>query len=119
MSIVPRKDTLEARAFWEHAEKTARKVESWPAWKRGESEEASTHNTPTSTERQTYLRQIERLQEQNRLLAEVIADERRLRHRAVEYYSAELEKWKSPKYRIMVMLHLLCRQFDFYSEGKK
>lgn len=30
-----RKDTPEARAFWEGVEATARRVESWPDWKRG------------------------------------------------------------------------------------
>ena len=27
-------DTEETRRFWEHAEKTAKRVESWPEWKK-------------------------------------------------------------------------------------
>lgn len=34
-----RKDTPEARAFWEDVERAARDVESWPYWKRGMSKD--------------------------------------------------------------------------------
>lgn len=47
-------------------------------------------------ERQIYLRHIKRLQEQNRLLAEVIASERKLRKQAYSWYLRRLQsKWWS------------------------
>lgn len=40
------------------------------------------------------LRQIKRLQDRNRLLAEVVADERRMRHAAYKWYQDRLaSKW--------------------------
>lgn len=35
MSFTKRKDTEEAKAFWDHVEKTAAEVDKWPAWKKG------------------------------------------------------------------------------------
>lgn len=37
MKVRKNKSTPEARAFWEAVAQAAKTVESWPAWKRGES----------------------------------------------------------------------------------
>ena len=44
----------------------------------------------SSNERTVYLKHIERLQERNRLLSEVLADERRLRKAAYKWYEGRL-----------------------------
>lgn len=53
-----------------------------------------------------YLKQIARLQEQNRLLAEVIADERRLRQRAWEVY------WDRCSSRLFGAIHMIATLAD-------
>lgn len=35
------KSTAEGRAFWAYVERTAREVDAWPAWKRGEASAAA------------------------------------------------------------------------------
>lgn len=53
-----------------------------------------------------YLNQIRRLQERNRLLAECLADERRLRKRAYKYY---MDRLRSRFLRFMDMVMLVAR----------
>lgn len=35
MTVSRKKDSAESREYWEFVEKTAREVETWPAWMRG------------------------------------------------------------------------------------
>ena len=70
------------------------------------------------TEQSVYLKQIARLQEQNRLLAEVIADERRLRQAAWKEY---WHRCQSSFWRILNIFLLIHSEekarSDFYTDS--
>lgn len=42
MSLKKNKSTIEKREFWESVEARAKLVESWPAWKHGETSDSNT-----------------------------------------------------------------------------